>query len=117
MTLTQRISHGFKGWHGVKLNQPDWSDDSHSIALSVHLPKEDSSMFFIYNPYWEPLEFELPPLKSQDNVRWRRWIDTYLDSPQDITEWQKAPVVVDPTYRMGPRSVAVLWANSDDDII
>ena len=39
MTLTQLISRGVKGWHGVKLNQPDWSDDSHSVALSAELPR------------------------------------------------------------------------------
>lgn len=111
MTLTNLLSAGFKGWHGIRLDEPDWGDDSHSIALSVRLPKDDLHVYCIFNAYWEPLDFELPPLKSEDNHCWHRWIDTYLDSPQDIIEWQKSAVVSDFTYRMGPRSVAVLWAS------
>jgi glycogen operon protein len=114
MTLTQLIGEGFKGWHGVKLNQPDWSDDSHSIALSAHLVNEDLLFYFIFNAYWEPLDFELPPLNREANNLWRRWIDTSLDSPKDIVEWQKSSEVPGFMYRMGPRSVAILWAGPGD---
>jgi glycogen operon protein len=109
MTLTQLIRTGIKGWHGVKLNEPDWSDHSHSIALSAELPHEAICVYLIFNAYWEPLEFELPRLESGTNVVWRRWIDTYLDSPRDIVEWQKAPAIPDRTYRVGSRSIVVLW--------
>ena len=61
-TLTQLISEGFKGWHGVKLHQPDWSDGSHSIAFSAELAREGLAVFAIFNAYWQPLEFELPPV-------------------------------------------------------
>ena len=114
MTLTQVISKGFKGWHGVKLHQPDWSDSSHSIAFSAELANEDIWMFAIFNAYWEPLEFELPRVHSAISGPWRRWIDTYLKSPQDITEWRKAPSVSEYTYQVGPRSVVVLWACLSD---
>jgi isoamylase len=56
MTLTHLISEGFKGRHGVKLNQPDWSDRSHRIAFSAELAKEDILMFAIFSAYWEPLD-------------------------------------------------------------
>ena len=65
------------------------------------------------NAYWEPLEFELPP-PGKDNYTWRRWIDTSLDSPQDIAEWQNAPAVTVRTYRAAPRSVVVLFVNNRD---
>ncbi len=110
MTLTQLISRGMKGWHGVKLNQPDWSDSSHSVALGVELPDEDLSIYFIFNAYWEQLEFELPVI-ANDQKFWHRWIDTYLDSPQDIVEWQTAPAILDRTYKAGSRSVVVLWTS------
>ncbi len=110
MTLTQLINRGLKGWHGVKLNQPDWSDDSHSIALSVELPDERLLLYFIFNAYWDQLEFELP-LIADNATPWHRWIDTYLDSPQDIVEWQSAPATLDRTYRVGSRSVVVLWTS------
>ena len=110
MALTQLISQGIRGWHGVTLNQPDWSDNSHSIGLSAQLSGEDLLVYLIFNTYWEQLEFE-PPLLVNDKVFWHRWIDTYLDSPQDIVEWQTAPAIPGSIYKAGPRSVVVLWAN------
>ena len=66
MTLIQLIREGIKGWHGVKLNQPDWSDHSHSVALSAELPKEGLLVHLIFNAYWEPLDFELPPIGTEN---------------------------------------------------
>jgi isoamylase len=40
------------------------------------------------NAYWERLDFELPRL-DVDCVPWRRWIDTALESPNDIVERQE----------------------------
>ena len=78
-------------------------------GIRAHLPGENLLAYLIFNAYWEPLEFELPPLDQGGS--WRRWIDTYLDSPQDIVPWETAPVVPSRTYRTGPRSIVVLWAN------
>jgi isoamylase len=111
MPLTELIARGIKGWHGVKLNEPDWSDQSHSVALSIELKSEGIVAHLIFNAYWEPLEFELPLLTHCDAHPWHRWVDTFLDSPDDIVEWQTAPMVVAPAYRVGERSVVVLWAN------
>ena len=111
MTLIELIREGIKGWHGVKLNQPDWSDHSHSVALSAELPKEGLLVHLIFNAYWEPLDFELPPIGTRTGNSWRRWIDTFRESPEDITAWQEAPAISESTYHVGPRSVIVLWAN------
>jgi isoamylase len=114
MTLTQLISGASKSWHGVKLNQPDWSDQSQSVAFSAELKKEGLVVYFIFNAYWEHLEFELPRPEKSERGFWRRWIDTYLEAPQDIVPWQEAPSISDHTYRAGPRSVVVLWASRQD---
>jgi len=37
-------------------------------------------------------------------------MDTFLDSPHDIVDWDQAPSVSGQTYRAGPRSVVVLLA-------
>jgi glycogen operon protein len=116
MTLAQLISGGLKGWHGIKLHEPDWSEHSHSIALNVELPSERLLVYCIFTSYWEPLEFELPSVDNGEKRLWRRWIDTSLDSPQDIVEWQTAPPVPSRTYRAGPRSVVVLWASLDERV-
>jgi glycogen operon protein len=110
MTLNQLISGAFKDWHGVKLHQPDWGYDSHSIAFCARLSDPDRLIHFIFNAYWEALDFELPPLDDAVRNPWRRWIDTYLDSPEDIVEWQDSIAVAGSTYRVGPRSVVLLWA-------
>ena len=111
MTLTQLINEGIPGWHGVKPNEPDWGKHSHSIALSAELPTQRLRVYFIFNSYWEPLDFELESADNRDEHSWRRWIDTSLDSPQDIVDWQTAPFVPGRTYRAEPRSVVILWAS------
>jgi isoamylase len=114
MTLVQLIREGIKGWHGVKLDEPDWSDHSHSVALSAELPKEALLVHFIFNAYWEPLDFELPQVGAGKGDAWRRWIDTFKEAPEDIVPWQEAPTIPDSIYRAGPRSVIVLWASLAD---
>jgi glycogen operon protein len=109
-TLTQLINQAFVEWHGVKLHQPDWGDDSHSIAFTAHLAPQQLLFYFIFNAYWEPLEFEIPPLQNPAST-WRRWIDTSLHSPEDVVDWDNSPVVTGKTYRAGPRSVVHLWTS------
>ena len=104
-SLTELIARANKAWHGAKLHQPDWGDSSHSIAFGVELRKENLTVHLILNAYWEPLEFELPPAPGP----WRRWIDTFLPTPDDIVEWQASPPVLGATYRAGPRSVVFLF--------
>jgi isoamylase len=96
-------------WHGVKLGEPDWSSSSHSIALTAKALAPGTLYHMILNAYWEPLEFELPPVIAARRS-WRRWIDTFLESPQDIVEWEQAPVVPGHSYRVEPRSVVVLFS-------
>ena len=110
MSLTEMLAAAPQTWHGVKLSQPDWSEHSHSVAFSAELPGAGLTVFCIFNAYWEQLEFELPPLNPAAEAGWRRWIDTALDSPEDIVPWQHAPLVSVARYLAKPRSVVVLWA-------
>lgn len=111
ISLNQLINQANKAWHGVKLGQPDWSPQSHSVAVSAELKRERRLFYMILNTYWEPLEFELPPVDNGSAHPWRRWIDTTLDSPHDIVTWESAPSVPGNTYRAESRSVVVLYAN------
>jgi isoamylase len=104
VSLTQFIADATKTWHGVRLCAPDWGENSHSIAVTAELRNEKLLVHLILNAYWESLDFELPPVVGS----WRRWIDTSLDAPQDIVEWQKALPLPGNTYLAGPRSVVVL---------
>jgi glycogen operon protein len=105
-SLDQLIREARKAWHGVKPLQPDWSDGSHSLAFGAEIKKDNLGIHFILNGYWEPLQFELPRL--QHGVVWHRWIDTALDTPNDITDWQAAPAVSGTVYSVEARSVVVL---------
>ena len=40
VSLSQVLREQKHAWHGVKLNQPDWSPFSHSFAISVELKSE-----------------------------------------------------------------------------
>jgi isoamylase len=115
-SLTSLIHGANKSWHGVKLNQPDWSDHSQSLVLSAEIRQERLLVYLILNAYWEPLTFELPSLENRANKKWHRWIDTDLDSPEDIVEWKAAPTVAAHGYTAGPRSVVVLYTQDDDDL-
>jgi isoamylase len=108
VSLNRLLRDAKKAWHGVKLDQPDWSPSSHSLALGAELLSAGLRFHMIWNAYWEPLAFELPPLDG--GGAWRRWIDTALDSPEDIVEWQQAQPVPGQVYRASARSVVVLIA-------
>ena len=106
-TLNELLKNANKAWHGVKLFQPDWSPWSHSLAFSADLANQNLTFHLIMNAYWQPLEFELPPMGNAGP--WRRWIDTFLDSPDDIVDWRTALPISGESYRAGPRSVVVLY--------
>jgi glycogen operon protein len=114
-SLNQLLRVASKEWHGVRLHQPDWSQQSHSLAFSADLAEENLSFYIIFNAYWELLEFELPAERQLERHPWRRWIDTSLESPNDIQDWPTAPVVTGRAYRAGPRSVVVLIAEADTE--
>jgi isoamylase len=97
-------------WNGTKLDEPDWSEDSHSIALTCHVREMHLSFHLILNAYWEALDFELPPADGDSPNHWRRWIDTSLASPNDIVQWETAPLVSASRYTAAPRSVVLLVA-------
>jgi len=109
LSLSQVLREQNHARHGVILNQPDWSRFSHSIAIGGELKSEGVFVHLILNAYWEALDFELPALRGgRDN--WRRWIDTALDPPHDICEWNAEQPVPGLTYRVGSRSMVVLIA-------
>jgi isoamylase len=114
-SLNQMLREGSGAWHGVKLGQPDWSSSSHSLALSTACRKDNLLLYLILNAYSQSLEFELPPM-SLENQSWRRWIDTSLDSPNDIVEWPVAPTVMSRTYLAAPHSVVALFAWTRDSM-
>ncbi len=108
-SLVELLGQATMAWHGVKLNQPDWGDGSHALALYGELAGEGLAFQLILNAYWKPLNFELP-LRDAAFGPWRRWIDTGLDSPNDICPWQSASPISGYVYHVADRSVVMLFA-------
>ena len=95
-------------WHGIKLHQPDWSDDSHYLAFTLAYPLYSEYLHVMFNAYWESLTYELPRLRQGHN--WYRIIDTSLPTPEDFCELATAPLVRDPYYQVEARTSVVLMA-------
>jgi isoamylase len=109
ITLNQFLSKAKIEWHGIKLNQPDWNSDSHSIAMTARSLRNRFTFHVMINAYWDKLKFEIPAARDLFGNDWRRWIDTSLATPDDIcNSWDAATVIREPVYTIEPRSVAVL---------
>ena len=111
MTLNELLRRQKVQWHGVRLGAPDWSDDSHSLAATVRLLGDREVLHIMVNAYWEALRFEIPVV-GEAGEPWRRCVDTFLDSPDDICDWDKSPIVSGATYPVQPRSVVLLVARA-----
>jgi len=108
LTLNQLLERAKIEWHGVALNRPDWSDNSHAIAFTLRSLRGRYLLHGIFNAYWESLTFELPPVPPGSKQRWRRCIDTARTAPDDIYTWDKAPAVEPTAFVVQPRSVVLL---------
>ncbi len=109
MTLAELLRRQPFQWHGVKLNAPDWSSESHTLVATVSLLDQPILLHLIINAYWEALEFEVPP-RPQPHQAWRRCVDTSCDPPEDISDWANARNLSGSTCLVQPRSVVILLA-------
>jgi glycogen operon protein len=97
-------------WHGVRPHQPDWGEQSHSLATRIGYEGTDLEIYLIVNAYWESLQFELPVCGG--SRLWRRCVDTSLAPPEDLRLDAAAPLVTCGSVLVQPRSVVVLLAPS-----
>ena len=111
VSLNELIRQASKTWHGVKVGQPDWGGHSHSFAFEARLRQEGLRIYLILNAYWEPLEFELPPV-GDGAGSWRRWIDTSLELTSGHQPVGDGASLSGCTYRAAARSVVVLLEGS-----
>ncbi|NUQ61944.1 MAG: glycogen debranching protein GlgX [Pirellulales bacterium] len=107
-TLIEFLDDACIQWRGVRLDSPDWGVHSHSLAATAKAPRLGAVFHWMLNAYWEPLDFELPPAPSEHPGPWRRWVDTALESPEDIFPWRCGPAVTNAHYNVQPRSLVIL---------
>ncbi|NVN89670.1 MAG: glycogen debranching protein GlgX [Desulfuromonadales bacterium] len=115
LTLNQLLDQARLEWHGVRLQAPDLSYVSHSIALTAWSVTRRIVFHYIINAYWKPLTFRLPSPKKMPGGAWHRWIDTSRTSPDDIVPWDAMPVIAANCYRLPGRSIVVLIAKKGSD--
>lgn len=96
-------------WHGVRLGQPDWDYNSHTLAFTLRRPESTDHLHIMLNAYCEQLEFELPPLPNGE--RWYRIVDTALASPEDFHSIDTAPEIRDGVYCAAAHSAVILMAH------
>jgi glycogen operon protein len=103
----------FIEWHGVKLNQPDWSYFSHSLAFTINglskitsIKNYDRRFYFAINAFNGTLEFEAP--QARPKTRWRLKADTFGEAGKDIFEDGDMPFVADKKIKVRPRSIVIL---------
>ena len=111
-TLNQLFQQLHIEYHGVKLNQVDWGMDSHSLAILVAMPHRPYVIYFIFNSYWEALEFELPKKIKNTRLNWERVLDTALPTPNDCHAMDSTTKIDSSQYRAEARSVVMLIAKS-----
>ena len=66
-------------WHGTKLDLPDWSSWSHTIAFSINKGETNPLVWVGLNAYSKSINFQLPKC----NYNWLKVVDT---SMSDISE-------------------------------
>jgi isoamylase len=108
-TLSELLRKEPFRWHGIRLEAPDWSRESHTLAVTAYFDEDQHRLHLMINAYWQALDFEIPRVAYGP---WRRCIDTFLDAPDDIEQWANAPQVRAATYPVQARSVVMLVATS-----
>jgi glycogen operon protein len=105
-TLREFLTRARIEWHGTRLDAPDWSHESRSLAVCFTARGRAGRLYGAFNAWWEPLEFELPPAPRG----WKRLVDTALPAPDDAAAWGEAKLVTGARYRVAARSVVLLGA-------
>ncbi len=113
LPLREFLTRSLVQFHGRRLDQPDWSEDSHSLALIVRSVIGTRMVHAMLNSSEVPLDFELPPV-AKPNLPWRRVADTALNPPDDVADLASAQPIWAPTYRVDAHSVVLLCADLHD---
>jgi glycogen operon protein len=93
-------------WHGCKLNDPGWNDpNARTLAFTLAGQGGEEDIHVLLNMYWEPLDFDLPPL---DTRGWYLAVDTAEDAPLDAAEPGKEKRLSNSSFSAQGRSVVVL---------
>ena len=111
-----RVGSGYSdiAFHGVKVERPDWSPPSRTLAFMLsgeHAAMSfgqdiDDRIYVAMNMHWEAHTFELPRLTFQ---RWHVFADTGREAPDDIcAPGAERPLRSQRHLNVAARSVVIL---------
>jgi len=106
-SLNELLNETNIDWHGTTPFQPDWSEHSHSLALSIVNPYAKDRIYIAFNSYWEDLEFTLPDYGEY----WHILVNTAAEPPHDIFTFNDAPPMTREKVIIPAHSVLILVAN------
>ena len=96
-------------WHGFRLGEPDWGEESRSLAMhlcGMTRQGRAEDIYLIANSHCEPHEFALPGLVGAE---WCRFVDTCCVGDDAIAELDALiPLGNADRYRVGGQTVVVL---------
>ena len=93
-------------WHGTELYAPGFNDpNARVLQMTLGAQGDDADVHAIFNMYWEPVAFALPPVEGR---RWHRAVDTFRPAPADIVDPGKEEPVDADRLTVEGRSVVVL---------
>jgi glycogen operon protein len=94
-------------WHGIELNKPDWSKNSHSLAFTLYHPVARETVHVMVNAFWDTLKFQIPALKEQ---KWYKVIDTSVEAPNDFCKPGGGQKLDRKVVKVKDRSIMLLMA-------
>ncbi len=93
-------------WHGIQPHEPDWSDESRSLAMHLWNADTGEELYICASAFWEALRFELPAPTVR--AHWYRVIDTAERPPHDFASPDAATRLRAHELHVAPRAVVVL---------
>ena len=100
-------------WYGVT-GQPDLSHDSHTLAFFLSGSQVgDDDLYVMINAFWHDLDFIVQEGAAEE---WLRVIDTFRNTPEDISETDRGESVSSIRYKVAARSVVVLMRSQSDKV-
>ncbi len=106
---TRQHSRPDVSWHGIRLDEPDWSPSSRVLAMRLageHAPQRDCDIYLAVNGSLRDESFELPgPPRGS---HWVRVVDTARAAPADISEPGSEPPVEPAYILVGAESCVLL---------
>ena len=93
-------------WFAPNGGIPDWTDERQKSFACQILGHTESDLFLIFNADTKPVDFAIPALPP--GKIWRLAVDTSRSAPDDLFEVGNEPAMQGRTYRVEPRSSAIM---------